>query len=110
MPAPFDPVVWKLAHGRTLTLGPKGVLMAIINVTPDSFSDGGLNASTDDAVRNALRALEEGAEIIDIGGESTRPGAAGVTDNQEQERVLPVIETLAVAKAARRLALLRPSR
>lgn len=95
MPAPFDPVVWKLAHGRTLTLGPKGVLMAIINVTPDSFSDGGLNASTDDAVRNALRAVKEGAEIIDIGGESTRPGAAEVTEDEEQSRVLPVVEALA---------------
>ena len=76
MITPFDPVAWKLAHGRELTLGPRGLLMAIINVTPDSFSDGGLNASANDAVANALRAVEEGAVIIDIGGESTRPGAA----------------------------------
>ena len=95
MPAPFDPVVWKLAHGRTLTLGPRGVLMAIINVTPDSFSDGGLNASAEAALENALRGIDEGAAIIDIGGESTRPGAAEVTEGEEQDRVLPVIEGLA---------------
>ena len=95
MAAPFDPVAWKLAHGRALTLGPAGVLMAIINVTPDSFSDGGLNAQTAVAVENAMRAVAEGAAIIDIGGESTRPGAAEVTAEEEQARVLPVIEALA---------------
>jgi dihydropteroate synthase len=100
MPAPFDPVVWKLAHGRRLTLGPKGVLMAIINVTPDSFSDGGLNALSGDAVRNALKAVEEGAAIVDIGGESTRPGAAEVTETEEQDRVLPVIEALVARSEA----------
>ena len=95
MTTPFDPVTWKLAHGRDLTLGPAGVLMAIINVTPDSFSDGGLNIEASHAIENALRAIEEGAAIVDIGGESTRPGAAEVTADQEQARVLPVIETLA---------------
>lgn len=95
MTTPFDPVAWKLAHGRVLTLGPSGLLMAIINVTPDSFSDGGRNLQTDDAIDNALRAIEEGAAIIDIGGESTRPGAAEVSADEEQARVLPVIEALA---------------
>jgi dihydropteroate synthase len=95
MTEPFDPVAWKLAHGRTLTLGPKGLLMAIINVTPDSFSDGGHNLQTADAVDNALRAIADGADIIDIGGESTRPGAAEVSPEEEQARVLPVIEALA---------------
>lgn len=95
MTAPFDPVAWKLAHGRELTLGPAGLLMAIINVTPDSFSDGGLNLLAADAIDNALRAIEEGAVIVDIGGESTRPNAAEVTAEEEQERVLPVIEALA---------------
>ncbi|MGV3552627.1 dihydropteroate synthase [Rhizobium sp.] len=95
MTAPFDPVAWKLAHGRELTLGPSGLLMAIINVTPDSFSDGGQNLRTADAVDNALRAIDEGASIIDIGGESTRPGAAEVTPEEEQARVVPVIEALA---------------
>jgi dihydropteroate synthase len=94
MTTPFDPVAWKLAHGRELTLGPSGLLMAIINVTPDSFSDGGLNAQTSDAIENALRAVENGAAIIDIGGESTRPGAREVTPEEEQSRVLPVIEAL----------------
>lgn len=100
MTTPFDPVAWKLAHGRELTLGPAGLLMAIINVTPDSFSDGGLNAETPDAVENALRAIDQGAVIIDIGGESTRPGAAEVTAEQEQARVLPVIEALAARTEA----------
>ncbi|MDB5523809.1 MAG: folP [Rhizobium sp.] len=95
MPSPFDPVDWKLAHGRTLCLGPEGLIMAIINVTPDSFSDGGVNASTDTAIGNALRAVKAGAVIIDVGGESTRPGAAEVSAAEEQARVLPVIEGLA---------------
>jgi dihydropteroate synthase len=95
MTAPFDPVAWRLAHGRELTLGPAGHLMAIINVTPDSFSDGGQNLRTADAVDAALRAIDEGAAIIDIGGESTRPGAAEVSADEEQARVLPVIEALA---------------
>lgn len=95
MTAPFEPVAWKLAHGRELTLGPTGLLMAIINVTPDSFSDGGLNLQASDAIDNALRAVDQGADIIDIGGESTRPNAAEVTPEEEQARVLPVIEALA---------------
>jgi dihydropteroate synthase len=95
MSSPFDPTQWMLAHGRVLCLGPKAILMAIINVTPDSFSDGGVNAETDRAVENALKAVQAGAEIIDIGGESTRPGAAEVTAQEEQARVLPVISALA---------------
>lgn len=94
MKMPFDPVVWRLAHGRTLTLGPTGVIMAIINVTPDSFSDGGRNLEHRDAIENALRAVDDGAAIIDIGGESTRPGAAEVSAAEEQARVLPVIEAV----------------
>ncbi|MCV9996860.1 dihydropteroate synthase [Pararhizobium sp. YC-54] len=92
---PFQPFEWALAHGRTLTLGPKGRLMAIINVTPDSFSDGGSYNETEAAVAQALRCIENGAEVLDIGGESTRPGAAAVTAAQEQDRVLPVISALA---------------
>jgi dihydropteroate synthase len=96
MPSPFQPRNWKLAHGRALELGPHGLIMAIINVTPDSFSDGGVNASADTAIANALRAVKAGAAIVDIGGESTRPNAAAVTAAEEQARVLPVIEALAV--------------
>ncbi|MCB1444978.1 MAG: dihydropteroate synthase [Rhizobiaceae bacterium] len=94
MTTSFDPVAWTLAHGRTLTLGPVGLLMAIINVTPDSFSDGGRSLSTSDAVENAMHAIGEGACIVDIGGESTRPGAVDVSAEEEQARVLPVIEAL----------------
>ncbi|MCV9960581.1 dihydropteroate synthase [Pararhizobium sp. BT-229] len=92
---PFQPFEWKLAHGRTLTLGPKGLLMAIINVTPDSFSDGGVYNDAEAAVAQGLRCVEDGAAILDIGGESTRPGAAAVTAEEERARVLPVIKALA---------------
>lgn len=95
MPSPFEPRDWTLAHGRTLRLGPEGLIMAIINVTPDSFSDGGVNAVGDAAIANALRAVKAGAAIVDVGGESTRPNAAEVTAAEEQARVLPVIEALA---------------
>lgn len=93
--SPFDPFRWTLAHGRDLELGPRGILMAIVNVTPDSFSDGGRFDSADRAVAQAILCLEAGAEIVDIGGESTRPGAAPVSAAEEQARVLPVIEALA---------------
>jgi dihydropteroate synthase len=98
--SPSDETVWMLAHGRTLKLGRTGVIMAIINVTPDSFSDGGVNADRAAAVANALRAVEAGAGIIDVGGESTRPGAAPVTAAEEQDRVLGVIEALSGASDA----------
>jgi dihydropteroate synthase len=84
-----------LAHGRALELGPQGLIMAIINVTPDSFSDPGVNAKADTAIGNALKAVKAGAVIVDVGGESTRPNAAEVTAAEEQARVLPVIEALA---------------
>jgi dihydropteroate synthase len=86
---------WLLAHGRKLELHAKARLMAIVNVTPDSFSDGGDHAAVDDAVRFGLRCVSDGADILDIGGESTRPGAEPVSAAQEQDRVLPVIEALA---------------
>ena len=70
-------------------------LMGIVNVTPDSFSDGGRLATPQAAIDHAFRLEEEGAELIDIGGESTRPGAAPITVDEEIERVLPVIEGLA---------------
>ncbi len=68
--------------------------MGILNVTPDSFSDGGLYNQRDAAVRRAMQLVEEGADIIDVGGESTRPGALPVGLQEELERVLPVIEAL----------------
>jgi dihydropteroate synthase len=69
--------------------------MGVINVTPDSFSDGGRHADSVAAVTHALRMIDEGAGLIDVGGESTRPGAPSVSVETEIERVVPVIEALA---------------
>jgi dihydropteroate synthase len=80
--------------GRLLTLDRPRVI-GIVNVTPDSFSDGGEHASTDAAVAHGLRLAEEGADALDIGGESTRPGSADVPLEEELRRVIPVIERLA---------------
>ncbi|RWC64423.1 dihydropteroate synthase [Mesorhizobium sp.] len=88
---------WQLAHGRHLDLGDKAVVVGILNVTPDSFSDGGLFVAPDKALAQAHRIVGEGALVVDVGGESTRPGAAAVTASQEQARILPVIEALASA-------------
>lgn len=71
------------------------LVMGVVNVTPDSFSDGGLYASAQQAVAHAQRLVEEGADILDIGGESTRPGSAPVALDEERQRVLPVLEALA---------------
>lgn len=84
---------------RSLTLE-RPLIMGIVNVTPDSFSDGGLYANKDSAVAHARALLDEGADILDIGGESTRPGAAPVSSDEERRRVLPVIEALAGSGAA----------
>ncbi len=72
------------------------LVMGILNVTPDSFSDGGRFATPEEAVEEARRLIAEGADIIDVGGESTRPGAAPVSERVELERVLPVVELLAL--------------
>ncbi|MEO7726955.1 MAG: dihydropteroate synthase [Burkholderiales bacterium] len=69
--------------------------MGVVNITPDSFSDGGHHATTRAALTHARQLISEGADIIDIGGESTRPGSAGVTLDDERMRVLPVLEQLA---------------
>jgi dihydropteroate synthase len=79
--------------GKTLDLS-QSQIMGILNVTPDSFSDGGDSFSTTAALERARRMVEEGAAIIDVGGESTRPGAQPVTLDEELRRVLPVIEAL----------------
>jgi dihydropteroate synthase len=77
-----------------LDLGIRTHIMGVLNVTPDSFSDGGLYLDTDKAVERALEIEEEGADIIDIGGESTRPGALPISPEEELSRVIPVIERL----------------
>src|SRR6516162_9867572 len=71
------------------------LVMGIVNVTPDSFSDGGKYLDADAAVAHALKLVEEGAEILDVGGESSRPGAQPVSESEELRRVIPVIEELA---------------
>jgi dihydropteroate synthase len=81
-----------LPSDRTLVMG-------IVNVTPDSFSDGGQHASADSAIAAGLRMFYAGADIIDVGGESTRPGAEDVSPEEEQQRVIPVIEALVKAGA-----------
>src|SRR5690554_4560825 len=90
----FDTVPTLDCAGRALRLDRPRV-MGIVNVTPDSFSDGGEHAGTDAAVAHGLKLAAEGADILDIGGESTRPGAEAVAPEEELRRVLPVIERLA---------------
>ena len=82
-----------LPRNRTLDLT-KPIIMGIVNVTPDSFSDGGNYNSVEDAFKQAMRLIEEGAEILDIGGESTRPGAPDVALQEELQRVIPVIKRI----------------
>jgi dihydropteroate synthase len=104
---------WKLAS-RSVELGKRTLIMGVVNVTPDSFSDGGVHFDRDRAVEHALQLLRDGADIIDVGGESTRPGtrqASGggesrepakaatstklaVTEQEELDRVIPVITSL----------------
>jgi len=90
-----EPVRWQCRH-RTIELA-RPVVMGILNVTPDSFSDGGRYASLDAALERAAQMVTEGAAIIDVGGESTRPGSAGVDAATERERTVPVIERIAAA-------------
>lgn len=86
---------WSIG-GRTLEIE-KPILMGIVNVTPDSFSDGGVSFSTDRAIARALDLLRQGADVLDIGGESTRPGAVPVGFDEELRRVIPVIEGVLAA-------------
>lgn len=81
-------------RGRQLDTTRRPLIMGIVNVTPDSFSDGGLTADAPAAIAHALRLVDEGARIIDIGGESTRPGARPVSVREELRRVIPVIRRL----------------
>jgi dihydropteroate synthase len=85
--------VWR-CRGRELALGAQTLVMGIVNVTPDSFSDGGMFEDADAAVRHGLGLLEEGADVLDVGGESTRPGSEPVGSEEEALRVLPVLEGL----------------
>jgi dihydropteroate synthase len=93
-----DQFVWRL-RTRSLELGQRTLVMGVLNVTPDSFSDGNLFLDPKAATAQALRMLEEGADIVDVGGESTRPGKyEPVSAEEEQRRVLPVIEAVLKAR------------
>jgi dihydropteroate synthase len=86
-------LVWR-CRDRELPLGERTLVMGIVNVTPDSFSDGGMFEDAETAVKHGLRLLDEGADVLDVGGESTRPGSVPVGVEDELTRVLPVIEGL----------------
>lgn len=85
--------MWRI-RGASLPIGPVPLLMGVLNVTPDSFSDGGLHRSAPEAIEHGLEMIEAGADLVDVGGESTRPGAPPIEAAEELERVLPVIEGL----------------
>ena len=84
---------WKLKN-REITLGERTAIMAVLNVTPDSFSDGGRYSEPDRAFARAIELEEQGADIIDIGAESTRPGSARITAAEEMQRLMPVLKRL----------------
>ena len=79
---------------KDFKIGKRTIIMGILNVTPDSFSDGGKFYSTDVAVKHAIQMEKEGADIIDVGGESTRPGSKAISLNEEINRIIPVVEEL----------------
>ena len=90
----MQPFSVRLPGGRRLELGARTLVMGIINVTPDSFSDGGVAYDAAVAVQAGVRMVAEGADLLDVGGESTRPGALPLDEGEERRRVLPVIEGL----------------
>src|SRR5438876_1956177 len=90
----MSPLEWHLPD-RVLFIGRRPLVMGIVNVTPDSFSDGGMHTDPAAAIAHALRLIDEGADLLDIGGESTRPGADPVPLEEELRRVVPVVTGLA---------------
>jgi dihydropteroate synthase len=84
---------WQL-RSRALTLGRRTLVMGILNVTPDSFSDGGEWFDEAAAFTHGLGMLDQGADVLDLGGESTRPNAVGLTPAEEQARVMPVLRAI----------------
>ena len=93
----MDQRFWRCGD-HTLSLGERTLVMGIVNVTPDSFSDGAMFASADDAVAHGARLVDEGADLVDVGGESTRPGSDPIEADEELLRVVPVIEGLVKAR------------
>jgi dihydropteroate synthase len=96
-PAIRAPFLWQL-RTRTLPLGERTLLMGILNVTPDSFSDGGQFFSPEAAVNQAFKLLDEGADLLDLGGESTRPSSTPISPAEEQARILPVLKSILKAR------------
>jgi dihydropteroate synthase len=89
--------IWR-CRDEVFVLGRRTLVMGIVNVTPDSFSDGAMFASADDAVAHGARLVDEGADLVDVGGESTRPGSDPIEADEELLRVVPVIEGLVKAR------------
>ena len=85
--------LWRCGS-HIIPLRQRTLVMGIVNVTPDSFSDGGSYASVDDAVKHAIQMVADGADLLDVGGESTRPGSEAVPADEEQRRVVPVIQRI----------------
>jgi dihydropteroate synthase len=88
-----------LPGGRSLELGGRTLVMGILNVTPDSFADGGVRFDAQRAIADGLQMIADGADLLDVGGESTRPGAEPLDSAEELRRVLPVVEQLAASGA-----------
>jgi dihydropteroate synthase len=93
-------MIWRI-RGRDHDLSRSGWIMGVLNATPDSFSDGGKFLDAHEAVAHGVRMASDGADVIDVGGESTRPGSLAVPAGEELRRVLPVVRGLAEARAAR---------
>ncbi|MCZ6796250.1 MAG: dihydropteroate synthase [Planctomycetota bacterium] len=92
--APRESFEFRLPRGRRWTVGPRPAIMGVINATPDSFSDGGSYREPADAVRAGRKMLEDGADLLDIGGESTRPGSRRVPAPEQLQRILPILRGL----------------
>jgi len=97
-------VLWRVG-GEVLDLTERTLIMGIVNLTPDSFSDGGVHNNVQGGVAHGLRLLSEGADILDLGGESTRPGSEAVDVEEEIRRVLPVLERIHAENPAARLSI-----
>jgi len=97
MPVQVKTNAWRLSKSRAITLD-RARIMAALNVTPDSFSDGGLIRSPQEATRAAMRAASEGADLLDIGGESTRPGAESISEDMQIQRIAPAIAAIRAAE------------
>ena len=101
-------MIWHCAQHR-INLALRPVVMGIVNVTPDSFSDGGQHANTQAAIAHGMALWAQGADILDVGGESTRPGAVPVLEAEELARVLPVVQALAKAGAVVSIDTMKPA-